>query len=108
VIGQVLALVGSVLILLSALGIVRFDDVYAQMHFLTKASTLGVVLVLVGAALVMSHPNDWSSLLLAAFLQLLTSPVAANLISRSTYLTRVDSSSSSSSDPARPEPSAAD
>lgn len=88
-IGQVLALFGSVLILLSALGIVRFDDVFAQMHFLAKASTLGVVLVLGGAALVMEHANDWSSLLLAAFLQLLTSPVAANLISRSTYLTRV-------------------
>ena len=45
-IGQLLALGGAVLILFSALGIVRFDDVFAQMHFLTKASTLGVVLVL--------------------------------------------------------------
>lgn len=88
VIGQIAALVGAVLILLSALGIARFDDVFAQMHFLSKASTLGVVLVLLGAALAVDHPNDWSSLLLAAFLQLLTSPVAANLISRSTYLTR--------------------
>lgn len=87
-IGQLLALVGSVLILFSALGIVRFDDVFAQMHFLSKASTLGVVLVLLGAASVMERANDWSSLLLAAFLQLLTSPVAVNLISRSTYLTR--------------------
>jgi len=89
VIGQLLAMGGAVLILFSALGIVRFDDVFAQMHFLTKASTLGVVLVLGGAALVMERANDWSSLLLAAFLQLLTSPVAANLIGRSTYLTRV-------------------
>jgi len=87
-IGPVVALVGSVLILFSALGIVRFDDVFAQMHFLSKASTLGVVLVLLGAASVMERANDWSSLLLAAFLQLLTSPVAVNLISRSTYLTR--------------------
>lgn len=87
-IGSVLALVGSLLIALSALGIVRFDDVFTQMHFLSKASTLGVVLVLVGGAVVMPEPNDWSSLLLAAVLQLVTSPVAANLISRSTYLTR--------------------
>jgi multicomponent Na+:H+ antiporter subunit G len=87
VIGQLLALVGSVLILFSALGVARFDDVFAQMHFLSKASTLGVVLVLGGAALVMHHPNDWSSLALAAFLQLSTSPVAATLIARSTYLT---------------------
>ena len=68
-IGQLLALGGAVLILVSALGIVRFDDVFAQMHFLTKASTLGVVLVLGGAALVMERANDWSSLLLSAFLK---------------------------------------
>lgn len=85
--GELLVLVGAVLILLSSLGILRFDDVFAQMHFLAKASTLGVVLVLVGSATVMVDPNDWSSLLLAAFLQMLTSPVAANLIARSTYLT---------------------
>ncbi|HNI34005.1 MAG TPA: monovalent cation/H(+) antiporter subunit G [Microthrixaceae bacterium] len=85
--GELLVLVGAILILLSSLGILRFDDVFAQMHFLAKASTLGVVLVLVGAATAMVDPNDWSSLLLAAFLQMLTSPVAGNLIARSTYLT---------------------
>ncbi len=89
IVGEVLALLGAVLILLSSLGIVRFSDVFAQMHFLTKASTLGVVLVLGGAAFTMDHPNDWSSLVLAAFLQLLTSPVAANLIARSTFLHEV-------------------
>jgi multisubunit Na+/H+ antiporter MnhG subunit len=47
----------------------------ARMHALTKASTLGVVLVLVGGAVTLHHPNDVTSLLLAAALQVLTMPV---------------------------------
>ena len=86
--GPALALVGSVLTLLAALGVVRFGDVMARMHALTKASTTGLVLVLLGGALTLDHPNDITSLLLAGALQLLTMPVAANLMSRATYLAR--------------------
>lgn len=85
-IGHVLALVGALLILLAGIGVLRFDDVFARMHALTKATTLGVVLVLLGAAIVLDRRNDWTSLLLAAGMQLVTSPIAANLLGRSTYL----------------------
>lgn len=85
-VGEVLALVGALLILLSAVGVIRFDDVLSRLHALGKASTLGVVLILGGAATTMPETNDWTSLLAAALLQLTTSPVSANLISRSTYL----------------------
>ena len=84
-IGEVLVLGGAFLMLLSGLGTIRFGDVLARMHALTKASTAGVLLVLLGAAISRSHPNDVTSLLLAAALQLLTSPVAANLLGRATY-----------------------
>ncbi|HKY65527.1 MAG TPA: monovalent cation/H(+) antiporter subunit G [Acidimicrobiales bacterium] len=86
--GPVLALLGATLTLLSAIGVVRFPDVMARMHALTKASTVGVVLVLLGGAVTLDHPNDVTTLLLAAALQLLTLPVAANLMSRSTYMAR--------------------
>jgi multicomponent Na+:H+ antiporter subunit G len=85
-IGQLVAMVGSLLVLIAGIGVVRFDDPMSRLHALTKASTLGVVLVLLGAALFLDRPNDWTSLLLAAALQLVTSPVSASLISRSTYL----------------------
>lgn len=85
-IADVLMLVGAIVVLLSALGVTRFDDVMAQMHFLSKATSLGIVIVLVGAAIGMDAVNDWTSLVLAAFLQLITAPVSSNLISRSTYL----------------------
>ena len=50
-IAEVLVLFGAVLTLLSAAGVVRFGDVLARMHALTKASTLGVLLAVIGYAL---------------------------------------------------------
>jgi len=84
-IGELAVLVGAFLTFLAALGMVRFRDVFARMHALTKASTAGALLVLLGAALSLEHPNDVTSLILAAVLQLITSPVAANMVSRATY-----------------------
>lgn len=84
--GEVLALLGSLLVLLAAVGVVRFGDPLARMHALAKASTLGVVLLLVGAAVNLRDPNDITSLALAGLLHLLTSPPASNMVSRAVYL----------------------
>lgn len=78
-------LAGAVLILVAAVGVVRFRDVLARMHALSKASTLGFLLVLVGGALGLRCADDITYVVLAAALQVLTSPVGANLISRATY-----------------------
>jgi multicomponent Na+:H+ antiporter subunit G len=86
-IGELLALVGAALILLSALGVVRFGDVLARLHSLAKASTLGILLVLAGTAVNLRDLNDITSVVLAAFLHLLASPPASNMVSRATYLT---------------------
>ncbi len=85
-IGELLALVGAVLILISALGVVRFDDVLARLHALAKASTLGILLILVGAAINLNDLNDVTSVLLAAVVHLLASPPASNMVSRAAYL----------------------
>ena len=66
----------------------RFPDVLPRMQALTKASTIGVVLVAVGAAFVLPTANDITSALAAALLQLLTLPIGASLIARATYLAR--------------------
>jgi multicomponent Na+:H+ antiporter subunit G len=86
--GPVLALSGAALTLVAAIGVVRFPDVLARMHALTKASTVGLVLVLLGGAVTIDNLNDVTTLLLAAAVQVLTMPVAANLMSRSTYMAR--------------------
>ena len=83
--GEVLVLGGSLLMLLAGIGVLRFTDVFVRMHALSKASALGMVLVLIGAALDLDHPNDVTSLVLAAVLMLLASPIGNNLLARSTY-----------------------
>lgn len=85
IVAHVLMVAGAALILLAAVGVVRFRDVLARMHSLSKASTLGFVLVLTGAAIGLDHLNDVTFVVLAGVLQVITSPVGANLISRATY-----------------------
>ena len=84
-IAEVVVFAGAVLVFLAGLGVVRFADALSRMHALTKASTLGILVVLVGAAFHLHDLNDVTSLALAAALQLLTSPVSAHLIGRATY-----------------------
>ena len=87
-IGEAVVLLGCVLTLLAGVGGLRFHDVFERMHALTKASSAGLILVLVGAALLLPNINDVTTLALAAFLQVLTLPVAANLIAGATYRAR--------------------
>ena len=84
-IGEAVIVVGCFLTLLAGIGVLRFGDVFERMHALTKASAPGLILVLVGAALLLPNINDVTTLALAAFLQVLTLPVAANLIAGATY-----------------------
>lgn len=85
-IGELLALLGASLILISAIGVVQFSDVLARLHALAKASTLGILLILAGAAINLRDLNDITSVALAGVLHLLASPPASNMISRAAYL----------------------
>ncbi|MGE0361410.1 MAG: monovalent cation/H(+) antiporter subunit G [Vicinamibacterales bacterium] len=85
----VLWLSGSGFALLAALGILRLPDVFTRMQASTKASTLGVGCLLLGVAL---HLGDFASFIrvasIGAFI-LLTTPVAAHVIARASYLADV-------------------
>ena len=83
--GQLLILLGAMLTLLAGIGVVRFGDALARMHALTKASTLGVVLVRVCAGVVLDNVNYRTSPPLAALTQRPPAPVGANLIGPTTY-----------------------
>jgi multicomponent Na+:H+ antiporter subunit G len=86
VIGEALALVGAALMLLAGIGVVRFGDVLARLHALAKASTLGLLLLLAGAAINLHDLNDITTVVLAAVLHLLASPPASSMLSRATYM----------------------
>ncbi len=85
-IGQAMALAGSLLLLFSAIGVLRFDDALARMHALAKGTILGLLLLLGGAAVNLNDINDITSVLLAGMLHVLTSPPASNMVSRAAYL----------------------
>jgi multicomponent Na+:H+ antiporter subunit G len=81
-------LAGAALCFTAGLGLVRFPDVLSRMHAGTKPQVLGVLLVMVGAAIRLDGwANAWMLLLVAAF-QLLTAPVSAHLVSRVAYRRR--------------------
>jgi multicomponent Na+:H+ antiporter subunit G len=83
----VLLLSGAGFVLLAALGLWRFDDLYSRIHAATKAITLGVLLVIAAAALRMETTADVLKLLLAAGLQILSAPVAGHMLGRAAHST---------------------
>jgi multicomponent Na+:H+ antiporter subunit G len=83
--GEIALLVGALLILVAAIGVVRFPDALTRMHALSKASTLGVAVALPGAAVARTSINDITSLLFATVLQAATNPVASTLLMQATY-----------------------
>ena len=88
VLAAVLLLLGAFLCLTAGLGLVRFPDVLTRMHAGTKPQVLGVLLIMVGAAIrLQGRSVAWMLLLVAAF-QLLTAPVSAHMISRVAYRRR--------------------
>jgi multicomponent Na+:H+ antiporter subunit G len=88
VVAVVLLLLGALLCLTAGLGLLRFPDVLTRMHAGTKPQVLGVLLIMVGAAI---RLQGWSAtwmLLLVAVFQMLTAPVSAHMISRVAYRRR--------------------
>ena len=78
-------LTGSVLALIAAIGLQRFDGFFARMHSATKPATLGLAMIMAGAALVAPAPGDVAKLVVVVLLQFVTAPVGAHLLGRATY-----------------------
>ncbi len=91
-------LLGGLLTLVAAVGVLRLPDLFTRMHAATKTGTVGVSAVTIA---MMVHFNEVTvtsrGVLVIAFF-LLTAPVAAHMIARAAYrsgvslwiLTRVD------------------
>ena len=85
----ILWMAGPAFALLAAVGVLRMPDVFTRMQAATKASTLGLGCLLIGAALQL---GDFASFIrvasIGAFI-LLTTSVAAHVIARASYLADV-------------------
>lgn len=78
---------GTFFLLSSAIGIVRFPDIYTRLHAATKAATLGIAGILIGAFLYLYVDESIISgkLLLAIIFTFLTAPVSGHMISRAAH-----------------------
>lgn len=78
-------LAGSALSLSAGIALVRFPDLLSRMHAGTKPQVLGLLLVLLGAALQLPDVPGVVKLALVMVFQLLTAPVATHLLARASY-----------------------
>lgn len=80
-------LAGASLCLVAGIGLVRLPDTLTRMHAATKPQVLGLLLVLAGAGLRLRNVADVGTLALVVLFQLLTVPVAAQMVGRAAYRT---------------------
>jgi multicomponent Na+:H+ antiporter subunit G len=78
-------LVGALLSLIAAIGILRFPDVLTRMHSATKPQVLGLLLVLLGLGLRLRDPGSVGMLALVALFQLATTPIASHMVGRASF-----------------------
>lgn len=83
--------IGALMSVVSALGLIRFPDVYMRAHAGTKSSTLAVLLTLSGVFLYLWVSESFISvrLLLGIAFVFLTAPVSGHLICRAAYRSHV-------------------
>ncbi|MDZ7799439.1 MAG: monovalent cation/H(+) antiporter subunit G [Trueperaceae bacterium] len=80
-----LLVLGTFFVLVSALGAVRFPDLFMRMHATTKAGTLGAGLILAATAVLFGATATTTKALLVFLFLLLTAPVAAHVLGRAAY-----------------------
>jgi multicomponent Na+:H+ antiporter subunit G len=81
-------IVGALMSLAAAIGLLRFPDLMSRMHAATKPQVLGLFLLLAALGLQMRTWWVWPVMLVAWIFQLLTVPVSAHMVGRAGYRTK--------------------
>jgi multicomponent Na+:H+ antiporter subunit G len=82
-IGYIFILFGSIVFLVSAIGLIRMPDVYTRMHVGTKSTTIGTIFVIIGA--ILTEPTWFFKLMLLVVFILLTNPLSSSVIARASH-----------------------
>lgn len=85
-IASVLLIAGTGFILLSAVGMLRFPDLYTRMQATTKASSMGILLMLFAICIAIPVLPVWIKSFLAIVYIFSTTPVASHTIGRAGHL----------------------
>lgn len=82
IISTVFIWIGVAFMIISAIGIIRLPDFYIRMSAITKAATLGVGFIVTGIGIYFNDIWIVTKVVAIIFFMLLSSPVAAHVISR--------------------------
>ncbi len=95
---------GGVLSVLSALGLMRFPDIYTRNHAGTKSTTLAVLVTLTGVFMYFWIAEGYISvrLILGILFVFITAPTAGHIIVRAAYRSGVKVSDSTVEDELEP------
>jgi multicomponent Na+:H+ antiporter subunit G len=78
-----LILAGTFFILVAAIGLVRFKDLYSRLHASTKAPSFGLFLLIIGVCLFFQLPVVYLKGFFIVVFLYLTAPLAAHAIIKS-------------------------
>jgi multicomponent Na+:H+ antiporter subunit G len=81
----VLILLGALLCLTAAIGVLRFRDVPTRLHAATKPQVLGLILICLAIALSLRSWPVVAFLVPIVLMQLATAPLSAHMVGRQAY-----------------------
>lgn len=76
---------GTIFVLFAAVGMIRMPDTYLRISVTTKAATLGIGFLLIAGAIHSYNLATTAKILAIILFILLTAPVSAHLIGRTSY-----------------------
>ncbi|MBE9548177.1 MAG: monovalent cation/H(+) antiporter subunit G [Proteobacteria bacterium] len=82
-IGSLVILLGAIFLLLASIGVVRMPDSYNRIQTGTKATTLGLILVLTGIAIY--HPGWTWKLVILIYFVLISNPASSHALARAAH-----------------------
>jgi multicomponent Na+:H+ antiporter subunit G len=85
----VLILLGALFMFLASLGVARMPDLFTRMHSSTKSATLGVSLIMLGAAFHFGEISLTMRVIAIIVFVFLTAPIAAHMLGRAAYFAGV-------------------
>jgi monovalent cation/proton antiporter, MnhG/PhaG subunit len=81
----VLVLIGALLCLTAAVGVLRFRDVPSRLHAATKPQVLGLILICVAIGIGLESWAVAAFLVPIVLIQFATAPVSAHMVGRQAY-----------------------
>ncbi len=90
VLSAVFAVVGALLTLVAAIGLLRLGDTRSRMHAATKPATLGVLSCAVAAALQFDSLSEVSKVVVIVAVQFVTVPAGAHMLARAVSRSATD------------------